>query len=271
MSKLLKFGNIICLIICATVLQISTSQSQEALINKQSSSGINKWLDDTIQIEMKNKSFLEMLSELKRLTSHSFIADGASVKKTIDLKFKGKTSELLEQVASYFDYSWRVNPGGAILMNKTFLDHDDRPQSHPEEMNKFASDMLEILDTNPDLSNHDTFKNSMQQLANTLSTAQIDALKPDHYLPASALSSSQFEMLQKATQSNIISDSRDHWFVMYNFIRLRAHGKFEIGIRNFTNPYTKKPDSYDFLSFLANGRVGIYNNSERKRDILNDK
>ena len=119
--------------------------------------------------------------------------------------------DVLDRVTDHFDFTWRINSRGAILMNKRFHNPEERPQAHLAEMQHMAKDALTAfgsLKFDPYPSHDTSLRNDLYR---SLTPQQHSALLAGLHLKVENLSPEQAESLNQAILNHAAAPLYSRW------------------------------------------------------------
>ena len=160
---------------------------------------------------VKDMSFDVLIENFSRITKISVVADGEPVLAKSDFAFKGTTRQALDQIADTFDFDWTVTKSGIVLMTKRFTSPKDRPQVSLIETRQIIKDMSRALQTVPFDAEVGFMPQQMQNIYNTLTPLQIQALRDKQVIPAAQLLPGAFDAMKAAILSNAFGRPLRAW------------------------------------------------------------
>lgn len=169
------------------------------------------WLDTPISVEKKVRSFDATLKELSGILGRTILADGEPITQKLEEGYAGTAKEVLDRVADRFDFTWKVNSRGVILMNKRFNNPDEAPQMHLAEVQRMAKDAFNVfglLGFDPDVAHTTQLR---QQLYSSLIPEQRAALANGAHLTLQDLSQQQTGFVEQAIMNNALAVFYSVW------------------------------------------------------------
>lgn len=192
----LLFGLMCCLVSCGAAAQSSPGRGDLAF-----------W----VTISVRGATFQDAVEALHKATGRPILADGEPIESRQDIAFQGSAQAALDAITAVYDYNWRENAAGVILLTKQFRNPLTRPQSHLSEMRQMAEDAVSALSSVEYDRDESSWNDLLQQLASSLNLSQVQTLQRGGNLTLSDLNPGQQRDVQSAILSNAFASPLKAW------------------------------------------------------------
>lgn len=167
-----------------------------------------------IDVRGSQQSFTDYLTIIIRKLECSLVVDDESQVTQVDLDLHGSIEQVLDAVASAFDYTWSLNRHNVIVMTKQFHNPVSYPQMNSGEMRQMAQDMLAILNDIRTEAQFGGAQSPLKALYESFTPTQLSEIQMGRSLIARDLQPSQRNLVEQSIISNSYGDFRSTWQIL---------------------------------------------------------
>ena len=167
-----------------------------------------------VKLTLKAQGFTDAIATLSTKLALNILADDEPASEPVTLNIDGSVKDALDQVSEAFDYRWKQNPSGVIVMYKRFHNVAEHPQYILPELRRMAHDVAAIFKAIPNalpVDPNDDFTARTNTFFGLLTPPQVITLQAGKMLHGSDLNGEQAEALQNAILRNMFSGQITPW------------------------------------------------------------
>lgn len=174
------------------------------------------WQMQTLTLTAANQPLADVVATLSKRLACAIIVDGEPALPSADFDLHGSGKEVLSSVALKFDYYWRVNSNGVVLLTRRFTTDTDVPQVHLAEMTQMTADFTRLLpDTGLAI---DQIMFPLNALYRTLTPEQRASMQGKKHLAFPQLPPEQQKLVHLAIVNNLFGAGHKHWEQLHDLL-----------------------------------------------------
>ncbi len=164
-----------------------------------------------VKFTATHMALADMAAVWAEQTGFSVVIDDEPRRKEADIAADGTAQEILEQIAHTFDYVWKRNARGIILMTKAFHDPNESPQTNLPEMRQMVRQAITALEAFPCSSEARSDMMQARELFRMFSPEQKAQLGAGRRLRTSELPPPQAELVQQIIVNKLFAGAIADW------------------------------------------------------------
>lgn len=176
-----------------------------------------------ISLSYKGAGMSAIIADLAKQSERSILVNDEPRDNQADVEFKGSLKDALDAIGKAYDYAWRLNKRGVVLMTKRFSRQEEYPPLNAREMNQTVQDTIAILDSFPyDFRRDWNVGALICDVYASLSPQQIATLRGGGTISGAQLSGAQRQLAQNAVLGDLLIGPRNHIDMIAPQLRMLA-------------------------------------------------
>lgn len=164
----------------------------------QSSVPSDTWLTAPVAVSAKSVSFNGVLEQITKQSGVNIFVEDHSQLPGVDFEFSGGAKEALDKISNLFDYQWKVNKYGIVVLTKRFKNPKEYPQFDILELAQMAREAMGLLKYFGEAPDTQHLLPILQKLYNALTPQQRNQLREGDIIMGRRLEPQAYQCLEMA-------------------------------------------------------------------------
>ena len=236
-------------------------------------------------VQMKNRCMTEVLTDLQKQRTFSWIIDGDPLIDNASLNFSDSFETVLHRIAELYGYRYFRSKSGVMLFTKKFTNIEDRPQSNPKEISRVVEEIEKLYEVygfqNGSVS--EDFNSLLEEL--TKKQTQFLLRNVENRIYLNELSERQRYFAEKSINTHALSSSFSSWKRLNDLMKRFQESRIEVStqrvddlslhVSNFEMAFNFVPDDKKIypenLLFFTGKSKNYVQEGDAEPKIRNDR